>query len=333
MADRPTYTSTDWQRYEPPAIKAVLPVEWVVGHLFQAWGMGDDMSPCPLPGHQDDTPSANLWAEDEAGNPQRFGCFGCGVNEDVIGLIRIARNVGFTEACTIAVDELVPAFAADRWEPTERQPATRHAAATPQQLEEVLRSLQVQEVNAVPQFHDRKGLHMDRTYTELIWEWGSIATPAPTVYFPHRDWDGRLTGIRFRSVRRDGTRWTERGSRFPALYGAHLDRGYADVLLTEGETDTVHAAWQVRVNDSAPLDVLGLASGAAQKPPAEAIAHLQGRRVFTAFDGDLAGKVATERWHQALREVTDFVYTCPVPDGEDVLSCRIPVLELVGAAR
>jgi DNA primase len=142
---------------------------------------------------------------------------------------------------------------------------------------------------------------------------------------PHRDWTGVLRGIRLRSIRR-GNRWTVKGSRFEALYGAWRDRGLETVLLCEGETDTVEAAYQLR---TAAVDVMGLATGAAQKPPAEAVAQLAGRRVWTAFDGDMAGRIATNRWAQALGAIR----VCNMPDGDDICSAGVPVRTLMKEAR
>jgi hypothetical protein len=151
----------------------------------------------------------------------------------------------------------------------------------------------------------------------------------PVVVFPHRDWSGDLRGVRYRSIRR-GNRWTEKGSRFDALYGAHHDRKLENVLLAEGETDTVSAAWQLR---SKPVDVLGLASGAAQRPPEEAVERLSGRRVWLAFDGDMAGRIATNRWRGALEGAAE-VRVIDMPDGADICSAGVPILTLMeGATR
>jgi DNA primase len=146
----------------------------------------------------------------------------------------------------------------------------------------------------------------------------------PVVVFPHRDWEGDLRGVRYRSLRR-GNRWSEKGSRFEQLYGAWLDRGERDVLLCEGETDTVFAAWQLQ---GLPVDVMGLASGAAQKPPSESIERLTGRSVWLAFDGDMAGHIATTRWANALDGIAA-VRVVELPDGEDVCSVGRPIQELM----
>jgi DNA primase len=53
--------------------------------------------------------------------------------------------------------------------------------------------------------------------------------------------------------------------------------------------------------------------------------------VYTAFDGDMAGRIATARWREALDEGS-FVSAVPIPDGEDVLSSGIPVIDLLKEA-
>jgi hypothetical protein len=285
------------------------------------------MSSCPLPGHQDDTPSFNLWAEDEDGFPIRFGCFGCAVTGDVVDAIQFARGVGFLEACRVAVDELVPALAASSWAPAERVAAPRSDPAIDADLRAVLdRIAGCDDLEAFlsSKYPDPGAI---LSYAYMAWGWGTFRTPAPTVYFPHRDWGRRFTGIRYRSIRKESTRWTERGSRFPALYGAWRDQGRPAVLLCEGETDTVWAAFQL-ARDSRPWDVLGLAAGAAQKPPEDAVARLRGRRVLLAFDSDMAGRIATARWREALDETL----VVPIPEGEDVLSCGIPIQTLIEGA-
>lgn len=49
--------------------------------------------PCKCPFHTDRTASASVNSSTD-----RFHCFVCNINEDVIGLIRLARGVGYVEA-------------------------------------------------------------------------------------------------------------------------------------------------------------------------------------------------------------------------------------------
>jgi len=59
--------------------------------------------------------------------------------------------------------------------------------------------------------------------------------------------------------------------------------------------------------------------------------RLAGRTVFLAFDADMAGRIAEARWREALLPESAVV-TVPLPDGEDVLSCGIPILDLMEAS-
>lgn len=317
---------TEYERYEPANIKAALPVEWALGHLFGVWGAGNgEMISCPLPGHQDDTASFNLWASNEDGVPQRFGCFGCGANGDVIDLIREARGVGFTEACTIAVDELLPEFInGGEWEPTRTSDPRR--AATPAELEKEFNGLRF-DGEPLWMFLVAKGLTDVAAYAQEVWGWHGITRPLPAIVHPHLNWDKELTGIRYRSVR-SGSRWTARGSRFDALYGAWRDWERPAVLLTEGETDTVYAAWQLQGEQ---VDVLGLPSGAAQRPPEECVKRLEMRTVWLAFDGDMAGRIAEARWKVALEGTSD-VRIIRMPEGQDVCSVGVHVRKLMESA-
>lgn len=318
-----------WERYEPGPVKEAVPLAFAVGYLFGEWEAGPETIRCPLPGHEERTPSFNLWAPNDDGFPQRFGCFGCGANGDVIDLVRIDRGVGFTEACGIVVDELLPALERSSWTPPEPTTA-RTRPATPEELAFRMRQLERNRMDrAVVDFTERKGMTLAAEFAVDEFDWVGFGIPAPVMAFTHRDWNGLLTGVRYRPARRDGTRWTETGSRFPALYGAWRDSLYRPVLLCEGETDTVWAAWQL---DGEDWDVLGLPAGAAQKPMPEALKRLAGRAVWLAFDGDTAGRIAASRWRAALEPVAAAVRTIHLPEGEDVLSCGTPVLDLLRAA-
>lgn len=318
-------------RYEPANIKAVLPLEWVLGELYGVGGAGSgQMIRCPLPWHQERTASFNLWAPNDDGIPQRFGCFGCGSTGDVIDLIAAARNVGFTEACDIAVDELIPRFTDSDWQPSDG-PAEKQYAS-PAALENALEALQPAPIH-LQLFIDKKAekdpafRQLPYWYLEREWRWKGGYVGMPVVVFPHWDWNHELHGIKYRSVRRD-TRWNEKGSGFVALYGAWKDCNFNTVVLCEGETDTVFAAWQLQEEH---IDVLGLPTGAGQKPPEEAVKRLAGRRVYLAFDADMAGRIAFNRWSEALTESD--VRVVPIPDGEDICSCNIPIRDLLRGAQ
>ncbi|MBF6591480.1 MAG: hypothetical protein IVW57_13265 [Ktedonobacterales bacterium] len=63
---------------------------------------------CPLPGHEDDTPSFNVYTQ-----TQRFHCFGCDNGGDVLDFVRLMDGCSLREACARFLGEpLVPATVA-----------------------------------------------------------------------------------------------------------------------------------------------------------------------------------------------------------------------------
>jgi hypothetical protein len=155
-------------------------------------------------------------------------------------------------------------------------------------------------------------------YLRDEWRWGSNLN---VIYMPHRGPNRLLTGVKFRGPI-NGVKWSLAGSHYPHLYGSWRDHGHEDVFVAEGETDTGWAAWSLR---DRPFDVFGLASGTAQLPTREAGMLLQGRRVWLALDPDDAGTRALERWQSVLPCAS----SVSVPAGEDLLSCGIPVIDLL----
>jgi len=300
--------------YAPRTIRSALPLEWVVGRLFDVWGVGEDVVICPLPDHREKTPSFNLWAPDPSGTPQKFGCFGCGERGDVIDLIRLAYGCGYIEAGDIAVRELIPEYSVSGFTPG----AVSQDKISAETMRLNFRHMLDRGHHDTPfrHFLRRKGLTDAGHYARDEWRWGATET---VVYMPHRGPDRLLYGVRLRS---GGKKWSLGGSRFPHLYGAWRDRGREAILLCEGETDTVWAAWSLRHFE---IDVVGLATGTAQLPSPQALALLRDRRVWIALDGDSSGSKAMERWRsEALMDIIE------VPSGQDLLSCGIPVAELIG---
>ena len=309
-------TYTNWLSYEPPAIRAALPIEWVVGRLWDAWGAGPDMMPCPLPDHDDSTPSFNLWSLSKDGVFQRFGCFGCGRRGDAVDAIRLAYDVGFLEACRIAVEELLPEFEADDFEARRGEAA----AASPEALAAILTDLDREGIDAAAFktfLTSTDGLDTVEfaRYAAEEWRWGAKTAPA-IAYLPHFDPAGKPTGIKLRDVR-TLRRWNVVGSRFPFLYGSWRPDPdpFSRVLVAEGETDTVWAAYTLR---GLSVRVLGLPSGANQAPTPAQLLALRGRAVTLGFDGDDAGREATQLWIGAL----GVCGVLEVPDGLDLCKWR-----------
>jgi DNA primase len=54
---------------------------------------------CPIPGHNDKTPSFSIFD-----NGKHFRCFGCGVHGDVISFVEQVRGISFRDAMEFLKD-------------------------------------------------------------------------------------------------------------------------------------------------------------------------------------------------------------------------------------
>lgn len=302
--------------YAPITIRAALPIEWAVGRLFDVWGVGEDVVLCPLPDHREKTASFNLWNPGPDGLPQKFGCFGCGERGDVLDLIQLAYGVGFSESKRIAVEEMLPEYSASDYTPGT---VHRESVSAEKMRLNFRRMIETgHEDTTYRAFLANKSLEHVGTYARDEWRWGANEA---VVYMPHRGADRVLTGVKLRAK---GKKWSLDGSHYPHLYGSWRDRGHPVAIVCEGETDTVYTAWQYA---DIPVDVFGLASGTAQHPTPSALMLLRNRvTVWFILDGDDAGGRATTRWVDAIPGAR----VIPLPPGEDVLSCGIEVVDLIG---
>lgn len=301
------------------------PIDWTLAYLTGVVAMSGEMVNCPLPGHEDSTPSFNLWDDDEQGIPQRYGCFGCGRKGDVVSLIAEIEGLDVRAAMVRAAElgEEAKGAQFDRKKKAER----------PQRdLREVYDALRDSfgetEFAVMHNFLDGKGFDGEDLETYILDEWRWLATSS-SIAMSHFDREGKLTGIKYRM---GDKKWNETGSRYPALYGAWRDKGRRRVLLCEGETDTVWAAWSLRNED---IDVLGMPSGVSQEIRPEWLEHLSGRELIIAFDADppdkqgrRPGPEATMKWCAARPDAM----VARLPEGEDLLSSNVPVTELVAKA-
>jgi hypothetical protein len=308
------------------AFGATLPsLDWVLAELTGVWVAANEMISCPLPGHDDSTPSFNLWAPNDEGVPERFGCFGCGRRGDVVDLVMelegLEQDAAYTRCFELA--------AAEREAPTPERAKTPQArpAASPQDLtaryDAIVAGMRQAEFDVFSRFMREKGLGGEELEQYAMEDWGWTATRERAIVMPHRGPDGALTGIKYRARDR---KWNEPGSRFPNLYGIWRGLEAPTVVLCEGESDTLWAAWSLR--DEEDIAVLGLPSGAMQQLNSDWLAVLEGKSLVLAFDADKAGMDAARRWHAARGDVL----LARLPEGEDLLSCGIPVHELLDRA-
>lgn len=308
------------------------PIDWVLAHLTGTWVAAGEMINCPLPGHDDSTPSFNLWAEDENGVPQRYGCFGCGRGGDVVGLISEIEGLS-DQAALVRAIKLGEQEAADQYErkrtPKPKKEPVRPHAETYKMIKDAMGH---REYDVLYRFMESKNMLGEAIHDYATEEWGWAAI-GNEVVFVHRALGNETTGIKYRDPRKttgSKGRRNEDGSHFPALYGSWRDKGRHHVLLCEGETDTVWGAFCLRNEED--WDVLGLPSGAGQRVDQEWLELLKDREVTLAFDADAPdsrghrpGPEAALKWC-AERPGT---LVARLPEGEDLLSCNIPVKELL----
>lgn len=272
---------------------------------------------CPLPGHDDSTPSFNLFDVDSEGVPQSFGCFGCGRKGDVTELT--AELTGLSgDGLAYKLDLLLAAeesssstsFHRDEAAP-RREPA--EFSAVMGRLRANVSDVRVRGFN---RYMDGRGLSRAAHFAQGVAGW--VPGPFGTAVVPHYDPSGFITGIKYRSATR---KWAEDGSRWPHLYGVWLDTGARTVLLCEGESDWLLAAWSLRQDPW--IDVLALPSGAAAEIRDEWLNRVAYRRLILAFDADDAGRKAVSEWK---RNRTDSL-VLSLPEGEDLLSSGVSVPE------
>lgn len=300
------------------------PLDWTLHRLTGIWPEGDEMISCPLPGHDDSTPSFNLWDPDSDGVPQRYGCFGCSRGGDAVDLIAALEGLPHDEALRRAGE--LAALAAQEDQPKRQRPKPVPPKDLEAVYQRIVKSMGPREYETRERFCRDKFPQVSEeflTYLEDVWGW--MATTRDLV-MPHRGPDQNMTGLKYRYPpfgQRD--RRNEEPSTFPHLYGAWLDVHRNRVLLCEGESDAVWAAWQLR---NEPIDVLALPSGAGAKLRDEWLKAVEGREVIAAFDSDEAGFGAARLWVEARPDIK----LARLPEKEDIVSCGVPVRELIERA-
>lgn len=305
----------------PEELKAQLPLEWVIGECWGLWGVGSRRVICPFPDHKDDTPSFNLWAPGLNGYYTKFGCYGCGERGDAIDVIQKHYQVGYYAALDIGFNELLPEFLKSNY----RVGVDTRSWISPEHVENEYAHLMQggSDQDVYYALLEAKRMLELNGYPHREWRWsGHLNIRALSM--PHYDEGGNLTGVKFRDPVNLSSKWGIRGSKYPTLYGAWRDTGAEDVVLCEGESDTVWTAYYLQ---GRKCDVFGLPTGANQPAVAQALELLGDRRVWMVFDGDAAGEKAAEIWRKALGDKAKRI---AIAAGEDVMSCGIPVTEILG---
>lgn len=170
-------------------------------------GTGSYKIVCPLPNHEDSTPSFTVYEETNS-----FYCFGCGMAGHAVDLHRILRGYSSNKE---AEEDLVSSFNID--------------------------------VDAVPElkvFAEMKGLNLE-TVTQLGWEdvESGIKIPYYGVIPEENTGDGVTYRIRRKYTSKGtGPKYIKDGKIVNMPYGLNLLEGYDRgkvLFITEGETDTV----------------------------------------------------------------------------------------------
>lgn len=292
----------------PGQVKAGLPCTYILekqGHRLIPAGPRV-ATICPF--HDDSAPSLEVY---EGDGHQRWGCWPCGKGGDSIDLIRsFFPHLRFTAAVECG-QLLMQLMVAENWQAPV-----------------------LEAVDAWDEAHMRKFLAAGRPGTEegvgalcaakgwaFHWEflagWGVCAVGGE-VLVPYYTKVGRLTGIKHRRANGTDHLFAIAGSALKGVfYGEWMgDRG-GPVVLLEGESDTWAADYVLPEHT-----VLGLPTGAGTQP--FRCEEFRGRVVHLCFDGDAAGRIATQRWAEALRIAGADVRAWDLPEGEDVCSLGGP---------
>lgn len=313
------------------ALKEKLPIQYVapkLGIALDQTGRGL----CPF--HDDADPSLYLWDGDDG--QTRWHCQVCATGGDIFDLIQRKRNVSFSEAIGIAA-EFLAEMPAD-FMPPERVPLP---PADPSMWADEVAS--ARGTAARPDYHgimaalvgfahesDIEACKAWDAYLREQWGWG--INKEGTIYMPHFNAEGVLTGCKLRP--RVGTKKSLPGSRYGALYGAWRGRLHNEVFLTEGESDAIYAAYSA-MQEGLDIDVFALPRGAGALVGAEELTLLaRAKIIYLCYDPDDAGVAATRKWIEHLDELGFAnVRVCCLPLGRDLRSAQPTMRRLLAEAR
>lgn len=290
---------------EVGAIKAALPIAYVLEYIGIAIYSADGRLHATCPFHSDRDPSFDIypWRGGE-----RWGCFVCSPGGDVLDLIqKIWPELRFHEAKQVAGNLIVAMTAADWKAPTLTEKPPFDVA----RAQELLR--QGRSDGDAPAkltaWCQSKRFRFTGDWLRVRYD---VTVLGNEILMPYLNYDGHLVGLKHRSIS-GGKPLAMAGSELSGVFYGEWIWGQEKVsLLTEGESDTWTAA--ALFPDRC---VLGLPTGAGTRP--FGFDMLSGV-VELAFDGDVAGKTGTKTWGDALKTAGYTVGVHPVPDGEDLTS-------------
>lgn len=293
---------------QPEHYKRNLPIPFVLeehGHYLTAKG---DKLACPCPFHEDSDPSFDVWITPEGFG--RWSCFPCADSGDVLDLL------GKLDGLTSFGDRMAEAERVLASMPADYVPPVAEARkAVGWDAEAAAEAVDTASLYPTPvyEFLDAKGLALDPEFLRDEFEVGG--TPSGEIVIPFYDRERSLVAYKHRTASTKAI--SAPGSQLKAvLYGEWRDKNPSlPVVLCEGESDT----WRAQAELGRDYICLGLSTGSAQRPRTQ---NLAGRRIFLAFDGDDAGRKATQLWAPALLSEGCDVQFVPVPEGADL--CTVP---------
>lgn len=301
-------TDVDWgvalaSINRPAELKKALPISYVLERHGVAIVSGEGRLHAVCPFHSDHDPSFDVYPWKGGA---RWGCWVCGVGGDVFDLLRrIDPSLSWGTAVERAEGFLAEMLASDWQEPVMTPARDWDAIAAGRLLE----SARLSPVDAVGSLIARKGWPFSAQWLIATWGVGGMGQETLIPYFSDKL---ELVGLKHRSAASPPI--SAPGSRLSGvLYGEWKGfRPRLPVLLCESESDCWVSSF--RVGDR--YDVLGLSTGAGSNP--KAAVKLAGRRVLVAFDGDFAGRTATDRWVPDLQAQGCEVSRVDLPDGWDM---------------
>jgi hypothetical protein len=306
---------------DPTKIKAQLPILYVMaeyGHhpAMEEAGRWKFYSPF----RDDGNPSFDVWSHEGA---DRWGDYAEGTNGDVLDLLARFSPGSFSEQMTLAA-ALVKKMKSDGWSGPTLAP---RKAFDLDAAKAVVERAMTEPSGYLPVFLASRGDNLRELDAEWLHEQFGVSALGETLIIPYLDRSQHLVTYKSRPL--GSKTLAAAGSDFShVLYGENRDTDPTrPVLLCEGETDTWAAAHAL--GDS--WSVLGLPTGVGANP--KQAASLAGRRVYLAFDGDVAGRKGIRRWAAALIGQEATVKVVPMPDKVDVASCaNLPdLIERAGA--
>lgn len=284
-----------------------LPIAYVLEKAGIDIDQGDGKLVALCPFHPDKTPSLDVYGE----KLERWGCFPCGLNGDVLDLIgRLHGISGFTDKKAYA-ETLLQEMEMEGWRgPTVGVRRVLDIDAVRARVNES----RLNNSGTLDRWLEKKvasnpGLVMSGEWLRDIFGLGETSVE---ITIPYWDRFGNLITYKHRSDTSKAL--SAPGSNFGnVLYGEWLDTDLTrPVLLCEGESDVWAATFAV----GGEYSVLGVPTGSGAHP--KQADNLKDRRVLLAFDGDRAGRLALMKWYYALLQVGCDVSIVTMPDGYDL---------------